>query len=139
MIKDNAVDSFWEEHFEGENRKLLFILGKGFDVRMNFALSRLLNSCPDINLECLLIEFDEGTTSSSLDYKPFVTENMMEFEKIMDGRTVRTKKIKMKNKIVNHLLSLVPQMCPANGYLMTMTVYPESVFSLCKNGINCIY
>ena len=98
LIKDNAVDSFWEEHFEGENRKLLFILGKGFDVRMNFALSRLLNSCPDINLECLLIEFDEGTTSSSLDYKPFVTENMMEFEKIMDGRTVRTKKIKMKNK-----------------------------------------
>lgn len=98
LIKDNAVDSFWKEHFGQEGHKLLFILGKGFDVRMNFALSRLLNTRPDINLICLLIEFDEGNTSSSLDYSPLVTDNMEEFEKIMDGRTIQVKKIKMKNK-----------------------------------------
>ena len=56
LIKDNAVDSFWKEHFAEEGRKLLFVLGKGFDVRMNFALSRLLNARPDINLECILID-----------------------------------------------------------------------------------
>ena len=98
LIKDNAVDSFWKEHFAEEGRKLLFVLGKGFDVRMNFALSRLLNARPDINLECILIEFDEGKTSSSLDYNPFVTENMEEFEKIMESRPIQVKKIKMKNK-----------------------------------------
>lgn len=98
LIKDNAVDSFWKEHFGEESRKLLFILGKGFDVRMNFALSRLLTASPEINLECLLIEFDEGNTSSSLDYNSFVSDNMVEFEKIMDSRPIHVKKIKMKNK-----------------------------------------
>lgn len=97
LIKDDAVDSFWKEHFDEEGRKLLFILGKGFDIRMNFALIRLLNSRPDIKLECLLIEFDEGTTSSSLNYNSFVKDNMVEFEKIMDSRPVHKKKIKIKN------------------------------------------
>ncbi|MEW2922989.1 hypothetical protein AB1A65_16070 [Muricauda sp. ANG21] len=98
LIKDDAVDSFWKEHFREEGRRLLFVLGKGFDVRMNFALSRLLDSCPGINLECLLIEFDEGAGSSSLNYNSFVTDNITEYEKIMQGRTTHLKKIKMKNK-----------------------------------------
>lgn len=97
LFKDDNIDSFWQEHFSEKGHSLLFILGKGFDVRMNLALSRLLRQCPNINLECILIEFDEGKTSSSHKYQSFVDKNLEEFTEILKGKTWTTKSIKIKN------------------------------------------
>lgn len=98
MFNNKNVNPFWKEHFSKDEHCLLFVLGKGFDVRMNFALSRLLQECPNINIECLLIEFDEGKNSPSHKYQSFVDENMEEFERILEGHSWVVKKIQIKSK-----------------------------------------
>jgi len=97
MFNDNTIDDFWKYHFSNEEHQLLFILGKGFDIRMNFALNRLLKQCPKLNVHCLLVEFDEGSTSSSHDYESFVDDNMKEFVRLMTNRTWTSCKIKIKS------------------------------------------
>lgn len=89
------TSEFWEEHFKNSSRKLLYVMGKGFDVRMNIALKNLLEKCPNINIECWLIEFEEGSGSTSLKYKTFVDENYAELELLLKGKIVHKKKISL--------------------------------------------
>lgn len=97
LIRGNETKTFWKNHFDSSERKALFILGKGFDVRMNIAIQDLLICCPKLNVECWLIEFDEGSGSSSLKYLPYVEQNEQELLKILEGRSLVKKKIKLWN------------------------------------------
>lgn len=98
MFDNNNISNFWKEHFNNDSHKLLFIMGKGFDVRMNISLSKLLKQCPKLNIECLLINFDEGSDSSSHNYQSFVKNNMKEFESLMTGKICRIKKLNIWDK-----------------------------------------
>ncbi|MCK8481843.1 hypothetical protein [Psychroserpens algicola] len=98
MFDDNSICDFWKEHFKNGSHKLLFIMGKGFDVRMNISLSKLLKECPNINIECILIDFDEGSSSSSHNYQSFVEENMKEFNRLMTDKKFRIEKLNIWKK-----------------------------------------
>lgn len=100
MFDNDSVDNFWKEHFKNEH-KLLFILGQGFDVRMNYNLSKLIKCCPDINIECLIIQFNEGDNSSSSKYQPLVNENIVEFDSIINSKDCRLKRINIWNNSGN--------------------------------------
>lgn len=80
LIPNDKIDGFWESHFgiQHASRKTLFILGKGFDVRMNYVLNSFLRSCPNCQLECLLVEYFEGNNSPSLKYESSVCANMQQ-------------------------------------------------------------
>lgn len=82
------AEGLLQKHFLGEKR-LLFILAKGFDIRMNFVLKRLLELCPDINIECWLICFNEGEDSSSHKYAQRVQKNLDEFKLLMEGKNTK--------------------------------------------------
>ena len=88
----NTVE-FWKSHFSDKKRKVLFILGKGFDVRMNIALQSLLSASPEIELECWLIEYQEGAGSNSVKYKKYVDENLTELHTIVKKDKIESKKI----------------------------------------------
>jgi hypothetical protein len=90
----SAAEVLMKDHFQSE-RKLLFILGKGFDIRMNFALKRLLEICPGISIECWLICFNEGEDSSSHKYAPYVQKNVDEFKTIIGGNHYEEKFINL--------------------------------------------
>jgi len=75
LIKNEHFDSFWNNHLVS-TKKLLFILGKGFDCRMNLAIEKIKAIKTDANIECILIQFDEGKTSSSHKYKEDVDTNV---------------------------------------------------------------
>lgn len=98
MFDDNNICAFWKEHFDNTNHKLLFIMGKGFDVRMNISLAKLLKECPKLNIECLLIDFDEGSSSSSHNYQSLVDQNIIEFESLMVDKKIIIKKLNIRNK-----------------------------------------
>jgi hypothetical protein len=66
---------FWEEILGEKERKLLFILGLGFDPRMCAGLKAILNSGGAGICECLLIEYNEGTGSPSKKYIHLVDKN----------------------------------------------------------------
>ena len=83
---------FWEKKFN-EKSNILFIIGKGFDIRMNLGISELITTCPKSRIHCLLIEFDEGKNSPSNIYKKYVDENVKQLNSIAPN--IETKKIKL--------------------------------------------
>lgn len=100
LIRGDKTSQFWNSHFNSTQRSLLFILGKGFDVRMNIAIQELIKNCPTIKLECWLIEFDEGAGSNSTKYVKHVQENEKELSVCLSGKRIVTKKISLWNSKV---------------------------------------
>lgn len=93
LIRNEETSSFFRNNFAMEGRKLLFIQAKGFDVRMNITISKLIECCPNIDLECLLIEFDEGPNSSSHKFKSLVDENIQELMSLLGSKKLVKKSI----------------------------------------------
>jgi hypothetical protein len=82
FLRDNELEEMFETHFNSGS-KILLIMGKGFDVRMNIFLKRLVSKKSNNNITCLLINFDEGKHSSSHQYKYLVDENIAELDTLL--------------------------------------------------------
>jgi len=140
FITGAKTPQFWQKHFLNPDRKLLFVLGKGFDIRMNIALTSLLEVCPDIDMECWLVEFDEGPGSNSVNYKPFVEENVTELNGLLNGRLILTKAINLwspvskgKRKRVGDrqaalLLSSFEQISKFTDIIVDISALPRGVY-----------
>lgn len=94
LLQNERVTTFWQSHFSAKHRRVLLIMGKGFDVRMNFTVKSILECAPQLDLSCMLIEFEEGKKSSSLDYEPLVKENVAELTSLL-GKVPISKSIKL--------------------------------------------
>ena len=75
------INALWCEHYRDNIHKTLFILGKGFDIRMNLGIKNLLEN-NQIQVKTLLVEFDEGRSSASHDYEKYVEKNTLELESL---------------------------------------------------------
>lgn len=95
LLHDEEVSQLWSKHFKTKNKKVLYILGKGFDVRMNLGLRSLLESSPDIDLTCLLIELVEGKDSSSHNLIQLVEQNFSELKEILSDKIIIEKNLKL--------------------------------------------
>lgn len=71
----------------------MYIMGAGFDFRMNHGLQALISDCPGLDISCFLIEYDEGRSSSSKKYKPQVSENIQLLRNLLPANKVQTTKI----------------------------------------------
>lgn len=88
------IQAFWGNHLKEKGRSILYILGKGFDIRMNDGINLLVDVNPGVKIECLLVEFDEGHESSSRDYLRRVDANVKEIENLK-GISINTTKISL--------------------------------------------
>ncbi|MDD2986137.1 hypothetical protein [Flavobacterium sp.] len=95
LLQDESVKELWRNHFYGSNKKVLFILGKGFDVRMNLGIQSLIEICPNIDLDCLLIGLDEGKDSSSHKLQDLVDENIDEINSLLVNQKIIKKELKL--------------------------------------------
>lgn len=90
---DGLVD-FWRDHLKTRDRKILFILAKGFDSRMCIGIETLLADDGVKNAEVLTITFDEGESSPSHEYSAKVAENWNRLENVIkDKATLSTREI----------------------------------------------
>jgi hypothetical protein len=87
----NDINSFWCEHYKDTSRKTLFILGKGFDIRMNLGLKNLITN-NQIEVKALLIGFDEGKSSASHNYEKYVDDNIAELD-MLPGINIEKREI----------------------------------------------
>jgi len=87
------INTFWCEHYKNKGRKTLFILGKGFDIRMNLGLKNLIAN-NQIEVNTLLVEFDEGRSSASHDYERYVDDNTSELE-MLSGIIIEKREISL--------------------------------------------
>lgn len=96
LMRNAEIVSFLKRHFVPENGKeLLFIMGEGFDFRMNRGIKTLVENNPKMSITCMLICYDEGKSSSSKKYKPLVKENLDLLSKLIPHDRITTKKIEL--------------------------------------------
>ncbi|MFT3795226.1 hypothetical protein [Flavobacterium sp.] len=95
LLQNQSVDEMWSTHFSDIQRKILFVFGQGFDVRMNLALKNLISICPNLNIEFWLIKYDEGKDSASHVYQDLIDENIEELSELLSGKRIVTKEIKL--------------------------------------------
>lgn len=59
--KPEELKDFWVEFYKEKHQsKILFLLGKGFDPRMNNVLELLLSSVSGLSIDCITFDFPDG-------------------------------------------------------------------------------
>ena len=94
LYKNHEVSKFYSSYF-APNSKLLFVLGNGFDVRMNNSILQLRNSLPNFEFDVLLIDIEEDPNSSSHAYQALADQNYKDFNKLTESLNVRRTSIRI--------------------------------------------
>jgi len=97
MASGAGLMDLFMSHFGSSHRKVCFIMGRGFDPRMNLGLAALLDYCPQQECVVILLEFSEGPSSPSNRYAKLVAHNTEEFSDIASrgGIEVRGTRLNM--------------------------------------------
>lgn len=93
LLHGEELKVFLNEHFLPAERKVLYVMGKGFDIRMNIGIDRIIKANPSVDVDLFLINFNEGKKSNSLKYKSLVTENQKELSSIISDSKIFNKNI----------------------------------------------
>lgn len=87
---------FWSDYFTSASRDILFLLGRGFDPRMNLGVKELLGYSGSGKRDCICIALDEGSESPSNRYKDRIDKNFKELEQIFNGKgSIRSRTVLM--------------------------------------------
>lgn len=81
---------FWSEYLAKGDRRILFVMGRGFDPRMCLGISRLFQLDGITAADVRVIQFDEGATSPSVKFSDHVAENMRRLEDTTYGKALTT-------------------------------------------------
>lgn len=139
MIKNNDFDSFFQEHLPKADRTL-FIMGKGFDSRMNLAIKKIQSLQIETDIDCLVIEYDQGKTSSASNYKQLVESNYQTLKNLFGENQISTKTIKMwegkgrnKRKIASrqasdNIISTFDDIKEYNTVIVDISSIPRSIY-----------
>lgn len=95
LLRNSEVVSFISSHFTMSDRKVLYVMGSGFDYRMNYGIRAVKNSSSNIDMDCLLIQYDEGKSSSSKKYKSIVENNLGDLKTIVSADKIILKNIEL--------------------------------------------
>jgi hypothetical protein len=94
LISASKLEEFIAEHFE-QPRRILFILGRGFDPRMCDGIKILSDHIGKATITCYLVNFIEGTDSPSQAYRDRVEENLQKLRSLTVTHKIVEKKIRM--------------------------------------------
>lgn len=83
MVYGEEFSSFWSDYLCSGDKKILFIMGRGFDTRMNRIISEIKPLQNRSSLEYLMIVFEEGPDSPSQRYTDQVKKNEDELQTIV--------------------------------------------------------
>ena len=84
FFKNEQCNAFFNKHFSenGSNKKILFILGLGFDPRMNFGIKELSNEVNPLEIEVVLLKFRQEKNKHSKKYKNLTDANLAEIKSL---------------------------------------------------------
>lgn len=95
LKKGSESKEFWREYLQSKNRDVLFILGRGFDPRMNLGIDMVLKAGGSGLREYLLIHYDESPNSPSKAHEEVVKKNYDEFKGLIGSAGIKEVSIKM--------------------------------------------
>jgi hypothetical protein len=86
LERGDGLVRFWSTHVRQRERRLLVVLGRGFDPRMCMGLELLLSAGGDGQRDVLLVDYQEGDGSPSRRYDNLVQENDRRLRTALSGR-----------------------------------------------------
>jgi len=99
MVRGTGFDSFWAKHAGEHGRRLLFIVGRGFDPRASLALKRLATVAPGCPIDVIALEFQDELAGDSAEQREAVAANWQAFGDAIGQRgTVTSKIVKFRNE-----------------------------------------
>lgn len=102
LFSDRDFDAFWREHLRARDRKLLIVLGRGFDVRAVEATRRIVaaGAAPDI----WLLGFDNGLQDSEL-RSTMTQQNVQDLQVLCSADRIFTLDIRIGGPAVGNATS----------------------------------
>lgn len=102
LFPDREFDAFWREHLSVRGRKLLIVLGRGFDVRALEATRRIVaaGAAPDV----WLLGFDNGLQDSEL-RSAMTQQNVQDLEVLCGADSICTLDIRIGGPAVGNATS----------------------------------
>jgi hypothetical protein len=137
LERDDKLRRFWQSHLAERERNVLYILAKGFDPRMCDGFDLILQAGGKGKRDACLIEFDEGPTSPSQNYRDWVQHNLENLQKLINGRgSITEKQIAMRSaegrRIESHsALTVFQNLSDFAGYtdvVLDISAMPRAVY-----------
>lgn len=91
LFRGEEFDRFWEDHLKTE-RRLLFIVGMGFDPRMLGALRKIALLGPNAQRQCVAIDMRGNYTNDDAASKSR-EKNVRGLAKLFPGRTLEVRSL----------------------------------------------
>ena len=109
FFQQEEVSDFWKSYYAQRNAKLLFVMGKGFDPRMNNTLKKIFEDVAYQSLDCMAVDFP---AQEETDGDEFYKLNVAEFETLMNKKGVSYKTITIDAKLSwdNRIKSMLRQL-----------------------------
>jgi len=96
LIGGDNFTPFWNLFLCSKPRHLLFVLGLGFDPRMCSAIQEIMKQGGEGLRNCLLLVFDEGSSSPSKQHVDRVQQNREQLQQLMvDPKGIHEHEIRM--------------------------------------------
>ena len=90
----DAFPIFWKEYLHSGEKRLLYIISKGFDSRMNAAISSIYKMKNNSEIDCCVLEFDDAVTSPSMKHIEAAERNMDELCSILEKKSIEELSLK---------------------------------------------
>jgi hypothetical protein len=101
---NHTFHSFWKNYL-GSNKNLLFIIGRGFDPRMNSGIKKIINNGGQIG-KCICIKLNEGDKSPSHEYRDRIDTNFQELQKLLNDKdSIELRTVDMWSDDYRHIAS----------------------------------
>lgn len=131
FFQQDEVSDFWKSYYSKKSARILFVMGKGFDPRMNNTLKMLLQSVSYQSLECLAIDFP---AKEKTDGDEFYKQNVAVYEAMVNEKGIPNKTITVDSKLSwdNRIKSMLRQLNQ-----ITLSSYTDIVLDV--SAIPCAY
>lgn len=109
FFQQEEVSDFWRSYYAHSNAKLLFVMGKGFDPRMNNTLKKIFEDVAYQSLDCLAVDFP---AQEETDGDEFYKQNVAEFEALLKEKGISYQTITIDAKLSwdNRIKSMLRQL-----------------------------
>jgi hypothetical protein len=99
MSRGEAFDEFWTRHAAEPGRRILFIVGRGFDPRAPMGLQRLVKAAATCAIDVVALHFDDELASDSSEQRAAADANFLAFGHAVAGRgTVEERAVRFRNE-----------------------------------------
>ncbi|MDV2480857.1 hypothetical protein F8E02_02315 [Methanoculleus sp. Wushi-C6] len=104
LIDNSSFTIFWHDYLHTTRKRVLYILGLGFDPRMLLGIQTIMQNSPfQESCDCLLITYDEGPDSTSNLHRDLISKNYADIKKLVPHfRKYKEKKIGMLSDDLFH-------------------------------------